>query len=124
MPILLWRERRKFYKRQESYRQIEAAHKYATIKQEIVDWGIPNDPTLANMYLAQGHLDKQIEVKGELTEAERERAIMDATSLKLGIAFIKKELSLLNKILIRSRRPSYHNGIQQPEWKSLELREK
>jgi hypothetical protein len=42
--------------------QIEAAHKYATIKQDIVDWGIPNGPTLANMHLTQGHLDKQIEV--------------------------------------------------------------
>jgi hypothetical protein len=77
--------------------QIEAAHKYATIKQEIVDWGIPNGPTLANMHFAQGHLDKQIEVEGELTEAERERAILDATSLKLEIAFFKKELFLLNK---------------------------
>jgi uncharacterized membrane protein (UPF0127 family) len=46
---------------------------------------------------------------------------MDATSLKLEIAFLKKELSVL---LIRSRRPSYHNEIQQPKWKSLELREK
>jgi hypothetical protein len=36
--------------------QIEAAHKYATIKQEIADWGIREGPTLANMYLAQGHL--------------------------------------------------------------------
>jgi hypothetical protein len=25
--------------------QIEAAHKYATIKQDIVDWEIPNGPT-------------------------------------------------------------------------------
>ncbi len=40
--------------------QIEAAHKYATIKQDIVDWGIPNGPTLANMHLTQGHLDNQI----------------------------------------------------------------
>jgi hypothetical protein len=60
--------------------QIEAAH---TIKQEIADWGICNGPTLANMYLAQGHLDEQIEVEGELTEAEREAAILDAASLKL-----------------------------------------
>jgi hypothetical protein len=65
--------------------QIEAAHKYATIKQEIADWGICNDPTLANMHLAQGHLDKQIEVEGELTEAEREVAFLDAASLKLEI---------------------------------------
>jgi hypothetical protein len=77
--------------------QIEAAHKYATIKQEIANWGIWNGPTLANMYLAQGHLDEQIEVEGELTEAEREAAIMDAASLKLEIAFFKKGLSALKK---------------------------
>jgi hypothetical protein len=77
--------------------QIEAAHKYATIKQEIADWGIREGPTLANMYLAQEHLDEQIEVEGELTEAEREAAILDATSLKLEIAFFKKELSALKK---------------------------
>jgi hypothetical protein len=77
--------------------QIEAAHKYATIKQEIADWRICDGPTLANMYLAQGHLDEQIEVEGELTEAEREAAILDAASLKLEIAFFKKELSVLKK---------------------------
>jgi hypothetical protein len=49
------------------------------------------------MNLAHGHLDKQIEGEGELTEAERERAILDATSLKFKITFVKKELSLLNK---------------------------
>jgi hypothetical protein len=52
---------------------------------------------LANMYLAQGHLDEQIEVEGELTEAEREAAIMDAASLKLEIALFKKELSTLKR---------------------------
>ncbi len=77
--------------------QIEAAHKYATIKQEIADWGIRNGPTLANMHLAQGHLDEQIEVEGELTEAEREAAILDAASLKLEITSFKKELSVLKK---------------------------
>jgi hypothetical protein len=40
--------------------QIEVSHKHKTIKQEIVDWGIQNGPTLANMHLAQGHLDVQI----------------------------------------------------------------
>ena len=77
--------------------QIEAAHKYATIKQEIVDWGIHHGPRLANMHLTQGHLDEQIEVGGELTKAEREAAILDATSLKLEIAFFKNELSILKK---------------------------
>jgi hypothetical protein len=77
--------------------QIQAAHKYATIKQDIADWGICDGPTLVNMYLAQGHLDEQIEVDGELTEAEREAAILDAASLKLEIAFFKKELSALKK---------------------------
>jgi hypothetical protein len=47
--------------------------------------------------LAQGHLDKQIEVEGELTGAGREVAILDAASLKLDIAFFKKELSALKK---------------------------
>ena len=77
--------------------QIEAAHKYTTIKQEIADWGIHNGPTLANMHLAQGHLDEQIEVEGELTEAEREVAILDAASLKLEITSFKKELSVFKK---------------------------
>ncbi len=76
---------------------LQAAHKYATIKQEIADWGIRNGPTLANMHLAQGHLDEQIEVEGELTEAEREAAILDAASLKLEITSFKKELSVLKK---------------------------
>jgi hypothetical protein len=70
--------------------QIEA------IKQEIADWGICNGPTLANMQLAQGHLDEQIEVEGELTKAEREAAIL-AASLKLEITSFKKELSVLKK---------------------------
>jgi hypothetical protein len=77
--------------------QIQAAHKYATIKQDIADWGLCDGPTLANMYLAQGHLDEQIEVEGELTKAEREVAILDAASLKLEIAFFKKELSALKQ---------------------------
>jgi hypothetical protein len=67
------------------------------IKQEIADWGIRNGPTLANMHLAQGHLDEQIKVEEELTEAEREVVIIDDTSLKLEIAAFKKELSLLKK---------------------------
>jgi hypothetical protein len=33
--------------------QIKAAHKYATIKWDIADWGIRDGPTLANMNLAQ-----------------------------------------------------------------------
>ncbi len=49
------------------------------------------------MHLAQRQLDEQIEVKGESTEAEIEAAILDAASLKLEIAFFKKELSVLNK---------------------------
>jgi hypothetical protein len=48
-------------------------NKYATIKEEIVDWGIPDGPTLANMHLAQGHLDEQIEVEGELTKRQKEK---------------------------------------------------
>jgi hypothetical protein len=70
--------------------QIQAAHNYATINQDIADWGICDGPTLANMYLAQGHLDEEIEVEGELTKTEREAAILDAASLKLEIAFFKK----------------------------------
>jgi hypothetical protein len=77
--------------------QIEAVHKYAAMKQEIADWGIRDGPTLMNMYLAQGRLDEQIKVEGELTEAEREAAILDAASLKLEVAFFKKELSALKK---------------------------
>jgi hypothetical protein len=76
-------------------KQIEAGHVHDMIKQEIVDWGIVNGPTLANMYLAQGHLDKQIQVEGELTEEEMEAAILDPASLKLEITAFKKELSVL-----------------------------
>jgi hypothetical protein len=92
--------------------QIEAAHKYATIKQEIADWGICNGPTLANMHLAQGHLDEQIEVEGELTEAEREEAVLDSASLKLEITSFKK-----NYLFLRNRRLNSHNRILQPRWK-------
>jgi hypothetical protein len=46
------------------YKQIEASQKHKNMKQVIVDWGILNGPTLANMHLAQGHLDEQIQVKG------------------------------------------------------------
>jgi hypothetical protein len=46
------------------------------------------------MNLEQGHLDEQIEVEGEFTEAEREAAILDAASLKLEIAFFKNNFLL------------------------------
>jgi hypothetical protein len=73
--------------------RIEATHKHKTIKQEIVNWGIRNGPTLADMHLAQGrHLDEQIEVEGELSEEEREAVILDATSLKLEIMAFKKRI--------------------------------
>ena len=49
------------------------------------------------MHLAQGHLDEQIKVEGELIEAERDAAILDAASLKLEITSFKKELSVLKK---------------------------
>jgi hypothetical protein len=64
---------------------------------KIADWGICDGPTLANMHLAQRQLDEQIEVKGESTEAEIEAAILDAASLKLELAFFKKERSTLKK---------------------------
>jgi hypothetical protein len=78
-------------------KQIEASHKHERIQQEIVDWGIHNGPTLANMHLAQVHLDEQIQFEGELNEEEREAAILDAASLKLEITAFKKELSTLKK---------------------------
>jgi hypothetical protein len=78
-------------------KQIKASHKHETIKQEIVDWGIGNAPTLANMHLAHGHLDEQIQLEGKLNEEEREAAILDAASLKLEIMAFKKELSTLKK---------------------------
>jgi hypothetical protein len=77
--------------------QIGAAHKYATIKQEISHWGICNGPTLANLHLAPQYLDEQIGFEGELTQEEREVAILDAVSLKLENATFKKELSVLKK---------------------------
>jgi hypothetical protein len=79
------------------HKQIEAAHQHEQIKQEIVDWGIRNGPTLANMHLAQGHLDEQIQVEGELSVQEHEQAILDAASLKLEVTAFKKELSTLKK---------------------------
>lgn len=77
--------------------QIEAGHKLETCKQAVVDWGINNGPTLANMLLAQSHLKEQIEVEGELSDEERESAILDAASLKEEIQNFKKELSDLKK---------------------------
>jgi hypothetical protein len=93
MLILLSRSKTPLILKRARLLQIEAtAHKHETIKQEIVDWGIQNGPTLANMHLAQGHLDEQIQVEGELNDEEREAAILDAASLKLEIAAFKKEL--------------------------------
>jgi hypothetical protein len=81
------------------HKQIEAAHKHEQIKQEIVDWGIPNGPTLANMHLAQGHLDEQIQVEGKLSVEEQEQAILDAASLKLEeVTAFKKEIPTLKKL--------------------------
>jgi hypothetical protein len=77
------------------HKQIEAEHKHATIKKEIADWGTLNGLTLANMHLAQGHLDEESIVEGELTQEEREEAIIDAASLKEEIVNFKKELSVL-----------------------------
>jgi hypothetical protein len=63
--------------------QIEAEHTHERIKKEITDWGTQNGPTLANMHLAQAHLDEQIVVEGELSQQEeREQAILDVASLK------------------------------------------
>jgi hypothetical protein len=88
-------ERRSEVLKRATILQIEAAHKYAAIKQEIADWGICKGPTFANMHLTQGHLNEQIKVEGELTKAEREVAIMDAGSLKMEVMKFKKELSVL-----------------------------
>jgi hypothetical protein len=66
-----------------------------TIKQETTDWAKQNGQTLANMHLAQGHLDEQIQVEGELTQQEREQAILDSASSKEEIKTFKKELPVL-----------------------------
>jgi diketogulonate reductase-like aldo/keto reductase len=88
-------------------KQIEASHKHETIKQEILDWGIQNGPTLANMHLAQGHLDaEQIQVDGELNEEEREAAILKKrktellqrnTAAKVEVAKVEKETGKYSK---------------------------
>ena len=62
------------------------ARKHKTIKQEIVDWGILNDPTLANMHLAHSHLDEQIKVEEELSGKERDETILEVASLKVELA--------------------------------------
>jgi hypothetical protein len=77
--------------------QIEAEHTHERIKKEITDWGTQNGPTLANMHLAQAHLDEQIEVDGELSQQEREQAILDVASLKEEIKTYRKEVLLLKK---------------------------
>ena len=59
--------------------------------------GIINGPTLSNMHLTQGHLDEQIEVKGEHSEEDIEATIIDRAFLKLEIMALKKELSALKK---------------------------
>jgi hypothetical protein len=74
--------------------QIEAEHNHDRCKQDISDWGIQNGPTLANMLLAQAHLDEQIQV-GEGEHMEQEQAILDAASLKEEVQSFKKELSIL-----------------------------
>jgi hypothetical protein len=49
------------------------------------------------MHLAQAHLDEQIEVDGELSQQEREQAILDVASLKEEIKTYRKEVLLLKK---------------------------
>jgi hypothetical protein len=78
-----------------SHKQTEAEHNHVTIKQEITDRGKQNGPTPANMHMAQGHLDEQIQVQGELSQQEIEQAILDSASLKEEIKTFKKELSVL-----------------------------
>jgi hypothetical protein len=56
---------------------------------------------------AHGHLGEQIKVEGDLSDEEREAAILDATSLKLEITASRK------------RRQNYRKIIWQPMWKSL-----
>jgi hypothetical protein len=72
------------------YEQMEAEHNHVTIKQEITDWGKQNGPIPANMHMAQGHLDEQIQIQGELSQQEREQAILDSASLKEEIKTFKK----------------------------------
>jgi hypothetical protein len=62
--------------------QTAAEQKHEASKQETGDWGLHNGPTLANMHLAQGHLDEEIAVEGVLNEEERMTAIENAASLK------------------------------------------
>jgi hypothetical protein len=88
------------------------AHSHESIKEEIVDWGIRNGQTLANMHLTQSHLDEQIQVEGELSEVEREAGIIEAASLKLEITLSKNNYQFLRK-----RRRSYHIISRQPSWK-------
>jgi hypothetical protein len=63
----------------------------------VADWGINNGPTLADTLLAQALLKEQIEVEGELSDEEREAAIVDAASLKEEMQNFKKELLDLKK---------------------------
>jgi hypothetical protein len=77
--------------------QMAAERKHEASKQETADWGLHNGPTLANMHLAQGHLDEEIAVEGALNEEERITAIENAASLKEEITSFKKELTDLKK---------------------------
>jgi hypothetical protein len=78
--------------------QIAAERKHEASKQEMADWGLHNGPTLANMHLAQGHLDEEIAVEGVLNKKEeRMTAIENAASLKEEITSFKKELTDLKK---------------------------
>jgi hypothetical protein len=77
-------------------KQTEAEHSHHTIKKEIADcWGTLIGPTLANVHLAQGHLNEQIEVEGEFTQTERQAAILHLASLKDEIKTFKRESSEL-----------------------------
>jgi hypothetical protein len=72
--------------------QTAAERKHEASKQETADEGLHNGPTLANMHLAQGHLDE-----GVLNEEERMTAIENAASLKEEMTSFKKELTDLKK---------------------------
>jgi hypothetical protein len=76
-------------------KQTEAECSHQTMKKETADWETRNGPTLPNMHLAEGCLNDQIEVDGELAQEEREAEILDLVSLKDKIKTFKRESSEL-----------------------------
>ena len=71
-------------------KQMETEHVHLEKKKEITYWRLFNRGTLANMLIAKGHLQVQLDVEGEILVEERTEANADEISLKGRLCLSRK----------------------------------